>query len=424
MIIDRKGIFSLIIGRLVVATTLLVAAVVIQFSTVSFLPLGPFYALLLGYYGLSLFYLALGRWDHHYRFQAYLQIVCDLFMITGIVYISGGISGDLYFLYVFAIIAASLLLSARAAYLTASLAAILFGLLADGMYYGLIPYFREDQHQDLSLGLVLYTIFLAWAIFFLITFLVNRLARSLLRTREALAGAHRELELKERQAAAGRMSALIAHEIRNPLAAISGAVQVLKGDLGLDAEKARLMDIVVGESRRVSQSIDQFLNLASPGTQDFRVFDMSELLRETLVMLRLSGELNGQHSVQGNFETAKVGFYGNPSQFKQIFWNLARNALQAMPDGGTLTLDFDLIGKNQVSLRFADTGKGMTAEEKKRMFEPFYSKFEGGRGLGLAVVRKIVEDFDGKIRVLSEPNRGTEIVITLPALKTERISNP
>lgn len=261
---DKKNIFSLIVFRLIIVSTLLIAAVIIQVSTSYFLPLGPFYALILFMYVLSLFYLLLYLWNSHSGFQAYLQIFFDLLLITVLVYISGGLSGQMYFLYFFPIIAASLALSGRGAYLAASLAAILFGALADGLYYGLIPYFREDQYWELSLGLVLYTIFLAWTLFFVMAFLFSHYAHSLRKTREALAEAQRELDIKKRLAEAGQISALIAHEIRNPLAAISGSVQVLKNELSLDAEQSRLMEIVLKESVRVSQSIEQFLNLASP----------------------------------------------------------------------------------------------------------------------------------------------------------------
>jgi two-component system sensor histidine kinase PilS (NtrC family) len=419
MTIVKQNIPSMIIARLIIVTTLLVAAIVIQLSTVSFLPLGPFYILISSSYVLSLLYLMLFRWDAHYRFQAFLQILFDLLLITAFVYISGGVGGNLYFLYILAIVAASLVLGNRAAYFAASLAAILFGALADGMFYGLIPYFREDQFREFSIGLLLYTIFLAWALFFVMAFLVNHLALSLRSTREALANARRELEIKERQAAAGRMSALIAHEIRNPLAAISGSVQVLKNELALSAEQSTLMAIVLKEARRVSQSIDQFLNLASPGKEDLTTFDLSVVMRETLIMLKMSGDLDERIAIGGNFETTKAVFFGSPSQFKQIFWNLIRNALQAMPQGGNLTIDWLREGKDRLSLRFADTGKGMTQNEQDRMFETFYSRFEGGRGLGLAVVQKIVDDYEGKIRVSSEVDKGTEILITLP-LKTAK----
>jgi two-component system sensor histidine kinase PilS (NtrC family) len=415
MRIEKRNIRTLIIARLIIVTTLSVAAVVIQLSTVSFLPLEWFYILILASYALTLLYLALYRWNTHVRFQAFLQMIFDLLLISALVYVSGGLSGNMYFLYIFAISAASLVLGSRAAYLSASLAAIFFGVLADGTFYGIIPYFREDQAPDLSAGFVLYTIFTAWTLFFVMAFLVNYLAMSLRKTQDALSAAQRDLEIKERLVAAGRMSALLAHEIRNPLAAISGSVQVLKGELALSEEQGRLMDIVISESRRVSQTIDQFLNLAAPGKEVFMTFDLGVVARETATMLRMSGELDERVTLQVMLEGASAPFYGSPNQFKQVFWNLIRNALKAMPDGGALTIDIGRGPKGGVDIRVADTGKGMSAAERDRMFEPFYSRFEGGQGLGLAVVRRVVDDYGGTIRVASEPNKGTVIGLTFPA---------
>ena len=410
----KRSIQSLIVARLMVVTTLLVAAVVIQVSTSSFLPLGPFYILVLSAYGLSLAYLLLYLWNRHYKIQAAGQIAFDLLLVTALVYISGGIAGQMSFLYVFVVMAAGLVLGGRAAFFTAAFSAIVFGFMADGMFYGLIPYFRPDQYQEPSAGRVLYAVFLAWAAFFVIAVLVARTAASLRRAREALIDAQREIEVKERQAAAGRASALIAHEIRNPLAAISGAVQVLRGELGLSGEQAKLMDIVVRESSRVSQSIEQFLSLAAPSRATFSTFRLSEALSETLTMFRMGGELPENVEVHGNFATAPHEYFGNPGQFKQVFWNLVRNAVKAMPDGGILSIDIYRRKGDEVGVRIADTGRGMTAAEQARIFEPFYTRFEGGRGLGLAVVRQIVDSYAGRIDLASEPRIGTEITITLP----------
>jgi two-component system, NtrC family, sensor histidine kinase HydH len=410
----KKNILTMIWFRLIVIATLLVAAVIIQLSTSVFLPLMPFYLFVLFSFLLSVVYLLLYHWDRHYTFQAYFQILIDLLLISYFVYISGGLNGNLYFLYIFSIIAASLVLSKRAAYLIASLAAILFGVLADGMYLGIIAYFRQGQFREVSLGLVLYTIFMAWALFFVIAVLVNYLAGSLRKAREQLVQTQKELDRRERLATAGRVSAMIAHEIRNPLTAIAGAVQVLKNELSPNEEQSNLMDIVLRESRRVSQAIEQFLNLASPAKAAFSRFSVPQVLKETLMMLKMSGELNGRVAIQGNFDTLDLDYYGNPSEFKQVFWNLARNALQAMPDGGTLAVDF-FQDKRELRMRFSDTGRGMTPEEQEHIFEPFYSRFENGKGLGLAVVQKIIDDYQGKIRVSSTPQQGTEFVIFLPA---------
>jgi two-component system sensor histidine kinase PilS (NtrC family) len=411
---QRRHIFWFILIRAIAVTSILVAVVIIQSSTSDFIPVVPFYYVVLLAYFLSLLYLGFYFWSKDYALQAYVQTVIDLLLITGLVYISGGLSGSLYVLYVFSVVGASIVINSRAAYLTAGLAAILFGLLVDGLYFGVIPYFSPDQYRERSLGLVLFTIFLAWSVIFLIAFLANYLAGALRRAREQLVLAQKELEIKERLATAGRFSAQLAHEVRNPLAAISGAVQVLRGELALDAEQRELMDIVVKESERVSQSIEQFLELASPGRQVFSWIKLPEILEETLALLRASGQLDGKHTLAGNYSSADVDYYGNANQFKQVFWNLVKNAAKAMPDGGTLTVDFFPEKKKGVRVRIADTGRGLTEEERKRLFEPFFSRFENGHGLGLVVVRSIVNDYDGRIEVRSEPGKGTEISLFFP----------
>ncbi len=414
---EKKDILRLILLRLVIVTSLVVSAVIIQYSTSVFLPLNPFYYVVISFYLLSFVYLVLHIWGKYLPLQASFQIFFDLLLITALVYISGGVQGSFYFLYIFVIIAASHVISKRAAFLTAALSAIFYGFLVDGMYFGLIPYYAQEEAIEISLGLVNYNIFMAWGAFFLVAFFMNFLTDSLRKTRDQLMMAQKELEIKNRLAVAGEVSAQLAHEVRNPLAAISGSVQVLKDELGLKEEQRELMDIIVSESRRVSHSIDQFLNLVSPGQRTFSSINLTEILKETLILLQSSGEMDGNVQVKGNYSSKSIQYFGNNNQFKQLFWNILRNALKAMPKGGALTVDFEKIKKDRIELRFADTGIGMSEDKRERIFEPFYSGFENGQGLGMAVVRKIVDDYKGKIRVASEPDKGTEIIITLPLRK-------
>ncbi len=411
----QKGhILWLILIRLIAVTSILVAVVIIQHSTTDFIPLIPFYFLVLLTYLLSFVYLGLYRFGKRYDIQARLQTGFDLMLITALVYISGGLSGSLYVLYIISIVAASIVLSNRAAYVTAGVSAVLFGLLVDGLYLGIIPYFSDVQYREDSLGLIIFTMFMAWGLCFLMAALANYLTGSLRKTREELRRAEKELAISDRLANAGRISAQLAHEIRNPLAAISGSVQVLRGDIVLDDDQRKLMDIVVRESARVSQSIEQFLDLASPGKHDFNWLNLSEVLDETLTMLAAGGELDGRYRIDGNFREVRVGYYGNAGQFKQLFWNLAKNALKAMPGGGALTVDLSLDKKRGVRVRLADTGRGLTTEEREHLFEPFFTRFEDGRGLGLVVVRRIVDDYEGRIEVRSETGKGTEFILTFP----------
>lgn len=413
-LIEKKHVLLYDLYRLVVLTSLLVSAFIIQLSSSDAQPNLPFYYLILGAYGFSALFFGLYAWGRGLVAQAYVQVVFDLLLITAFVYISGGIASSMYFLYLFPIIAAGLVVSGRAGFLAASLSAILFGLLVDGVYFGFIPAFRPEHAVKTSLGSLLVTIFIAWGVFFVIAGLMSKLAGSLRKTREALRVAEKELLVRERLSEAGRVSASLAHEIRNPLAAISGSVQVLKKELALNAEQRDLMGIVIKESERVSHSLEQFLDFALPSKHVFSVISLSDILDETLKILQGGGELNGKVEVTGNFRSSDLHYYGNAGQFKQVFWNLIKNAVKAMPEGGRLRLDFLGPQRKEIRVIVADTGKGMTDEDKEHLFEPFYSGFENGRGLGMSIVRKIVDDYDGRIDVRSELNKGTEVAITLP----------
>jgi signal transduction histidine kinase len=410
----KRYVFWFIILRLVALTSLFVSSVIIQFSTSRFLLLDPIYYMVYCSYVLSIIYFILYLKTENYTLQVYIQIIFDILLITGLVYISGGLNGSFYFLYIFGIIAASVIVSSKAAILVAALSAFVFGVLIDFMFFGIVPYFSPDQYMELTPGFVFFNILMAWVIFFIVGFLTNYLTGNLRRAKEQLGLAQKELEIKDRLAITGQVSASIAHEVRNPLAAISGSVQVLKNELELDEEQRRLMEIILMESRRASQSIDQFLDFATPGKQVFSLIELSTILREVLTILHGSGELNSNYRLEGNYDSTEIPYYGSINQFKQIFWNILKNAIKAMPEGGTLSIDFDLKRYNEFQIRIADTGKGMTEEQKEKIFEPFYSDFENGRGLGMSIVHQIVSDYEGKIHIDSEINKGTEVVLTFP----------
>jgi signal transduction histidine kinase len=415
--VERRQVFLYNIYRLVILTSLLVAAFIIQLSSPDAQPNLPFYYLVFGAYAFSAVFFGLYAWGRRLAVQAWLQLVFDLLLITAFVYISGGLASSMYFLYLFPIIAAGLVVSGRAGFLTASLAAILFGVLADGIHFGFIPVFRPEHAVRRTLGAMLVTLFVAWGVFFVIAALMSKLTESLRRTRDALRAAERELLVRERLSEAGRVSASLAHEIRNPLAAISGSVQVLKKELALNEEQKELMAIVLKESERVSQSLEQFLDFALPSKQVFSAINLRDVLDETLKILQGSGELNGKIALDGNFRTEDVPYVGNAGQFKQVFWNLIKNAIKAMPDGGRLRLDFPESRKKEVRIVVADTGRGLSDVDRENLFQPFYSGFGNGRGLGLSIVRKIVDDYDGLIEVRSELKKGTEVLIILPLRK-------
>jgi len=421
--IDKRNLLRYIVLRLLIITSILITTLIIQYSTGVNFPVFFFYAIVC-FYGLSLLYLLLYFWGKLLLVQAYLQLFLDLLLITLLVYISGGTTTATYFLYIFAIIAASLVISEKATYLAAGLSAVLFGFLVDGTYFGLIPYFNPEQAINLPFGSVLFNLILAWAVFFAVAIFMSYLARSLSRTRLALQQAQRELILRERLAEGGRVSATLAHEIRNPLCSISSAVQVLRSGVQFSQEQEKLMEIVIKESNRVSQLLEQFLDFAAPAKKIFTEIDLGLLLNEILDMLRSAGDLDGEKiTVDGNYLVRKISYYGNPNHFKQIFWNLIKNSLKAMPEGGKLSLNFYNSRRDGLKFIIADTGMGMSGQDKENLFVPFYSGFGEGRGLGLATVKRLIEDYEGKIHINSEVGKGTEIIITLPLLTEKKIDN-
>ncbi len=223
-----------------------------------------------------------------------------------------------------------------------------------------------------------------------------------------------ELRLKDRMAAVGEMAAGIAHEIGNPLAALSGSVQLLSGSLADDGRHRPLLDIISKESQRLDRTIKGFLRFARPRERTSSRFDIAALLRENMELLRNSPEVSPRHELALELEPAAAELLADPDQVAQIFWNLARNALRAMPDGGRLTVQGTLTN-GTYRIDFADTGRGMTEEQRAKLFHPFQSFFDAGTGIGMAIVYRIVQEHGGRLAVESAPGRGTRIAVTLPA---------
>ena len=229
-----------------------------------------------------------------------------------------------------------------------------------------------------------------------------------------------QLRLKDRMAAVGELSAGIAHEIRNPLAAIAGSVQVLKKSDNLTPQEQRLMSIILKESDRLNKSIQDFLQFVRPSERRAIEFDVVASLSETLDLLSNSLELGTEHAIERALDPPKFTIVGDPDQIRQVFWNIARNAIQAMPRGGFLRVSTSLDDGDGIRIVFADSGLGMGEREQRALFQPFRTNFPTGTGLGMAISFRIVQEHGGRIDVDSAPDRGTAIAVTLPRVPTMR----
>ena len=220
------------------------------------------------------------------------------------------------------------------------------------------------------------------------------------------------MQQADRLASLGRMSANIAHEIRNPLASMTGAIEALtaKSGLGQD-DRDRLTQIVMRESDRLNSIISDFLAYARPRPLSLERIDVVGVLEEVLMLLE-HRPLPPTVKVVRAFE-APLSAHADPNALRQALWNLCLNAVDAMPDGGELTVGATVVAST-LHLSVADTGRGIAPGDVSHIFEPFYSTKPEGSGLGLALVHRIVRDHDGDVEVRTDPRTGTIFTLTLP----------
>jgi two-component system sensor histidine kinase PilS (NtrC family) len=230
-------------------------------------------------------------------------------------------------------------------------------------------------------------------------------------------------------AAVGLLAAGMAHEIRNPLASLSGSIQILKSELTLDDHQKHLMEITLRESERLNALITDFLLFAQPPQTHKIPYPMQRILEETIDLFTHSPSYHQGIHIQRPSVHEEIHASVDPDQMKQVFWNLLINAAQSMSNGGEihvrmgrgndggvtdLPLSSQLRGGEWAKISIIDSGNGMAQEEKEKIFEPFFTTKENGTGLGLSIVHKIIENHNGLIKVESEVGRGSTFTVYLP----------
>jgi two-component system sensor histidine kinase PilS (NtrC family) len=230
-----------------------------------------------------------------------------------------------------------------------------------------------------------------------------------------------EMKRKEWLASLGEMSAGMAHEIRNPLGALAGAMQMLRGDLGTDDTNRRLMDIAIREAARLDTIITEFLQYARPPALNLAEFDLNKVLAETLDLVEHEARARSNITIVTSLAPEALLGQVDQNQMKQVFWNLAINAFDAMPHGGQLEIatrprEIDAGGRkaNVAEVVFRDTGEGIPKKNLDKIFLPFFTTKTHGSGLGLAAVHRIVDLHGGWIKVDSQEREGTQFVVCLP----------
>lgn len=236
--------------------------------------------------------------------------------------------------------------------------------------------------------------------------------RKLKEQTDVLFQAEEQLRRAERLSALGELSASMAHEIRNPLGSIKGAAEILKDDYPPEAAKYEFIEILLKETERLNAIVQEVLGFARPRKPEPRPGDVNEVLESVLVLTAHAARKAGV-TVEKRLDRSMGLRSIDADLLKQAFLNLVLNAVQAMPEGGVLSVA-SVLQQGEIVVSVTDTGQGIAAEDRKRLFSPFFTTREGGTGLGLAITHRIVESHRGRIEVDSEPGKGATFTVRIP----------
>jgi signal transduction histidine kinase len=221
------------------------------------------------------------------------------------------------------------------------------------------------------------------------------------------------LEKSEHLAAVGELAASIAHEVRNPLAGMKGALQILREELSVKPANQEIMDELLAQIERLEHLVRDLLSYAKPQAVRKQTFDLHELLDRHLRLYKDETD-RADVTVQRVYGPYTASMVADPQQLEQVFMNLIFNALQAMEAGGTLTVTTRACKRGTI-IEFNDTGKGIPESELSRVLQPFFTTKHRGSGLGLSIVKKIAEAHGESVQIDSQLGTGTSVKVTLPA---------
>lgn len=229
---------------------------------------------------------------------------------------------------------------------------------------------------------------------------------------EVLVQTEEQLRHADRLSALGKLSAGIAHEVRNPLASIKGTAEIFSDKFKPGDKEYEFAKILIKEVNRLDKVVEELLDFARPKPLELKLSNINDIIQS---VLKLTGHQisNSRIDLETQFAKDMPPVNVDPEQMKQIFLNLVINAVQAMPDGGALRIGSYQNG-SEVVCEFSDTGMGISKEQQENLFTPFFTSKANGTGLGLAIAYKIIESHKGKIKYTTQENQGTTFVISLP----------
>jgi two-component system sensor histidine kinase PilS (NtrC family) len=412
----KSKLKGLMFFRLLFSALLLGATIVLQLSDSavsmerSFVVL---YGLIIAIFIISLIYsLLLKRMKKEVTF-AFIQTGVDTFFVTLIIFVTGGFISVFTFLFLVVIVYSSMLLPMRGTMVIAALCSLQFGCLVELEYFGILDPLGTSGNT-LASAYDWYQIFFKLMITilacFAVAFLSSLLSEQTRKSKEELRTMEGHVKRVEKMAAIGEMAAGLAHEIKNPLASLTGSIQLLKEDLRYDSDHARLMQIILREADRLSSLASTFLFYARPPAGKVEPIELDRALLETAELFEKDASNNGRISTIKNV-SSDVWITMDPGHLHQILWNLLLNAAEAIDGEGQIGIDMFPLKNRQACVKITDNGCGISPEALKSIFDPFVTNKPNGTGLGLSIVHRILEAYDAWLNVESELNMGTTVTV-------------
>lgn len=365
-------------------------------------------------YAISALYGLVLRQGRQLIKAAHAQLISDPLLWTVIVYISGGASSGATSLYGLSCLAGAVVLGLRGAMIAALSSAFAYSLLCLAFMTGLISHPPDQPAAAYAVAWadMRYPFFVNLLAIFVVTLLASYLAERLRLTGGRLEMATARAEQAERLAALGTLAAGLAHEIRNPLGAIAASVELLRGGDSLSEEDQKLCEIVEREAFRLNELVSDMLDLSRPRAPQKADVDLGAVISDVVILAGKSGRGLDVHIRYEGPEHVPV--FADAAQIRQVVWNLLRNAVQASSAGDTVMVRVE-PSEHEMRLEVCDHGPGIPAEARARLFDAFFTTRSKGMGIGLAVVKRIIDDHEFSIEVESIVDKGTTFRIRIPS---------
>ena len=415
----------LLFFRILFSSLLLGSTIILQIGekTSPFAPsLIVLYGIIITIFLLSFIYGLLLKRIKRDRTFAFLQILVDITIVSLIIFVTGSFLSVFSFLYLVVLTYSSMLLSRRTILVIAAVCSIQFGIMVDLEYYGILtPLGTTTSHLSAMFAWneVLYKVMITMMACFAVAFLSSLLSEQTRKTKKELQAMEDHVKRVEKMAAIGEMAAGLAHEIKNPLASLSGSIQLLKEDIRYDPDHDRLMQIILREADRLSLLVSNFLLYARPPAGKVEPVELDKVLIETTELFEKDGSTDGRISASTNIESG-IWVEMDPVHLRQILWNLLLNAAEAIDGEGKISIEMYGLRNKDAWVKISDDGCGMSRETLKSIFDPFFTTKTSGTGLGLSIVHRILQAYDARLDVDSEPNKGTSVTLKLKQINPPR----